>query len=171
MHRIAEFFKARHLSFMKKFKDLGTPSAGSEFKVDFRRLQELNYLFTRHADGKQKENMDSPYARAFKTVNKKLENKHWNAERIPVDCQRRLTGEREPRLCCWSGRRACLGLVSSAVPGPFLALRSSPHYKDRVLLALRGPGLFTPGKHCTAARRATANQSLLSVSLCSVISR
>lgn len=72
MHYTADFFKARHLSFMKKFKDLGTPSAGSEFKVDFRRLQELNHLFTRDTDGKQKENTDSPYAQTFKTVNKKL---------------------------------------------------------------------------------------------------
>lgn len=46
MHYTAEFFKARHLSFMEKLKDLGTPSAGSEFKVDFQWLQELNYHFT-----------------------------------------------------------------------------------------------------------------------------
>lgn len=131
---------------MEKLKDLGTPSAGSEFKVDFQWLQELNYHFTRHIGESRNRIWTPPMPGPSKKVNNKLQNKHWNCQAHPHGLSEEAHG-REPCLCCWSGRRARLGLFSSAVPCPFLALRSSPHYKNRVLLASsvrvpRRPGLF-----------------------------
>lgn len=121
--------------------DLWTPSAGSEFKVGLQWLQKLNYHFKRNIDWKQKYNIDSPYARAFKKVNKKLQNKHWELPSTIAWTVTCLWERTVPMLLVWEQ-----GLpVPSFLHVPLLTARTE-YIWHRVHLALsvRIPQIIQP---------------------------
>lgn len=70
------YFSCEEKNIWDQLKDLYTPSAGSEFKINSQWLQELN--FTTHLKHNEKYDVDSPpppiHTKVFKEINEKFQN-------------------------------------------------------------------------------------------------